>query len=66
MYFPENVKLLSSSRNHLFIILYASVHFLPETLIFWTFPQLSTKPVDNFVDSKRLDSLSRPYFKASI
>ena len=34
--------------------------------MFWTFPQFSTNPVDNFVDLKRLDSFIGPKNKGSI
>ncbi|QIV91945.1 hypothetical protein GVU25_03655 [Acinetobacter towneri] len=42
------------------------VHFFAKMLIFWTFPQFSTKAVDNFVDLKQLDNASCRYSKASL
>jgi len=57
---------MSSAGHAAHAILNVCVHFSAKMLIFWTFPQFSTKPVDNFVDLKRLDRVSCPPFKASI
>jgi len=57
---------LSFSRNQPHVILDGGVQILATMLTNCTFPQLSTKPVDNFVDFKRLDKVSDLLFKASI
>jgi hypothetical protein len=57
---------MSSAGHAAGAILNGCVYFSAKMLIFWTFPQFSTKPVDNFVDLKRLDRVSCPSFKASI
>ncbi|TCB50347.1 hypothetical protein E0H80_08575 [Acinetobacter sp. ANC 4779] len=62
----ENCLLISFSRNQPRVILDDAVQILLTMLTNCTFPQLSTKAVDNFVDFKRLDRVSDLLFKASI